>query len=78
MAEREQQHRHTLEQTDFATRTSLVRRGQIMAFSLGTIGMAGGLILASLDKSLAGLAAFFVSLATLTGAYVYTQRKQVK
>lgn len=37
--------------------------------------MIGGLLLAGFDKSLVGLAAFFTSLATLVGVYVYTQRK---
>lgn len=75
MAEREQQHRHALEQADFSTRSNLARWGQRMAFFLGATGMIGGLLLAGFDKSLAGLAAFFTSLATLVGVYVYTQRK---
>ncbi len=76
MAECEQKHRHTLEHTDFSTRSTLARRGQFMAFSLGISGMVGGLILAGFDKSLAGLTAFFASLATLVGVYLYTQRIQ--
>ena len=75
MAEREQQHRHALEQADFSTRSSLARWGQAMAFLLGATAMVGGLLLAGFDKSLVGLAAFFTSLATLVGVYLYTQRR---
>jgi uncharacterized membrane protein len=75
MAESEQRHRHKLELDDSASRSMLARRGQWMAFCIGALGIVGGLVLASLDKDLAGGAAFVGSLGTLVGVYLYANRK---
>jgi len=76
MAEQEQSHRHHLERTDFETRASISRVGQILAFALGISGTVGGILLAFFGKSLTGFGMFFTSLATLAGIYFYAQRGQ--
>lgn len=70
MAEREQAHRHRLE----AEFVRISRRGQLFAFFLGLIGLAGGLALVWKGKSVTGLTTFLTILASLTGVYLYERR----
>jgi uncharacterized membrane protein len=73
MAKREQVHRHS---NDGAARLSLLL-GQIFGFTLGLVGLLGGIYLASTGKSLAGLGVFITSLGSLVGVFVLDRKLAV-
>ncbi len=50
--------------------------GLICGFILGLIALGGGLFIVYVGKSIAGLSAFFLTLASFVGVYIYGKRSQ--
>jgi uncharacterized membrane protein len=78
MAEREQTHRHALQEHVSRTRIWAVFVGMGMAFTIGIVGMVLGYMLLSAGKQLAGFTAFLVPLAALVGVYFHDRDRRVK
>lgn len=65
--EREQAHRFEMDEKTL----KYYSRGQIFGFTLGLIGVVGGLVIAYQGQGLVGFGAFFSSLASLVGVFMY-------
>jgi uncharacterized membrane protein len=65
--EREQAHRFEMDEKTL----KYYSRGQTFGFVLGLIGVAGGLVIAYEGQGLVGFGAFFSSLASLVGVFMY-------
>lgn len=78
MADRQMQHRHGLENRVVDSNIKLAKRGQIFAYSLGVIGLGGGMFLIHAGLELWGGTAFLGSLASLIAVFIYGQKKQEK
>lgn len=65
--EREQAHRFEMDEKTL----EYYSRGQTFGFILGLIGVAGGLLIAYEGQGLVGFGAFFSSLASLVGIFMY-------
>lgn len=74
MAEREQAHRHQIDQRVFKAHFSTIRIGQIFAFIIGMSAVCGGIYLLMHDKALTGLAVFITALAALVAAFLVSQK----
>lgn len=74
--EEQGRHRREIERAYITGNLRAQTWGQVSATILALVGTIGGLALVSQDKSLAGLAAFFTSLAALAGLFVYGESKQ--
>ncbi|NGP89434.1 DUF2335 domain-containing protein [Fodinibius halophilus] len=70
----EQLHRHKMDRKEL----SYYSAGQIFGFILGLIGIGGGLYLALTGATWFGFAAFFTSLVSLVGLFVYNKREESK
>src|SRR5690625_4076943 len=66
----EQLHRHKMD----AKELNYYLSGQILGFVLGLIGLGGGIYLASTGIKWFGFAAFFASLVSLVGLFVYNKK----
>jgi uncharacterized membrane protein len=69
MAEREQQHRHRMDERSLG----LFGRGQLLGFLLGMTAVIAGAVLIALDKQAYGLATILSSLGVLVGVFVYSR-----
>jgi len=76
MAEREQNHRHLSDSLERKGRLLSQLVGQVFAFSLGGIGICGGVWLVSQDKPLTGFTVFLSSLGTLVSIFILRQNAQ--
>jgi uncharacterized membrane protein len=73
MAEKQQEHGHTMQKAAHAYEVSMGRRGQIFAFVVALAGLGlGGYLLAN-DKSLWGAAAAFGPFVGLVGLFIWGQ-----
>lgn len=78
MAESEQKHRHALQEQDLRSAVILARHGQFFAFSIGALGIVGGVVLVAMNKDITGFGVFFASLASLVGVYFSRARKKAQ
>jgi hypothetical protein len=76
MAESQLRHRQGLEGTVVNANISSQKRGQVFAFILGFIAIAGGIVLIALDKSTQGLVAIITAFVALAGVFVYGRLEQ--
>jgi len=76
MAEKEQDHRHTVQLRGQRHQAAITVLGQICAFILSLSGIVGGVFLAMHDKQLTGFGIFFTSLASLVGLFFYNRGRQ--
>lgn len=67
---REQLHRHKIDQKEL----NYYSIGQVLGFILGLIGIGGGIYLAATGVKWFGFAAFFASLVSLVGLFVYNKK----
>lgn len=75
MAEQQASHRQHIEKTMIETEAGLRRKGQWFGFTLGIIGLIGGIICILLDKPW-GAAISGVSLVSLVSVFVFGRKKQ--
>jgi uncharacterized membrane protein len=75
MAEREEQHRHRLEQEMQRSDSKIRSRGQIMAFVLALMVIGGGVWLIDRGRNWEGLVAILAPVATLIGLFLYNQER---
>lgn len=68
----EQHHRHQLERKQAA----YFWWGQIFGFVLGLLGLGGGIYLAANGAEWFGFAAFFGTLVSLVGLFVYNRKQK--
>lgn len=68
----EQLHRHKMDRKEL----SYYSIGQILGFILGLIGIGGGIYLAATGVKWFGFAAFFASLVSLVGLFVYDKKME--
>ena len=76
--EKQQEHRFSLEKNAVFTGSKRTLRGQIFAFILGAITIAGGLFLIIKDKNVQGYSLIVGSTATLAGVFIYGKRQNEK
>ena len=76
--EKQQEHRMELEKEVISTGVKQSLRGQVFAFILGAITIAGGLFLIIKDKNVQGYTLIVGSAATLAGVFVYGKRRNEK
>ncbi|MDQ3313582.1 MAG: DUF2335 domain-containing protein [Verrucomicrobiota bacterium] len=76
MAEKEQSHRHGLEQRRMGAQIWLNKAGQIFGFVLAVLimGLAGALLF--YDKKVEGLISLAAGLGTLIGPFIYRVRRE--
>lgn len=74
MAERQQEHRHAQQIARLNSDASREKRGQWLAFLVTILALVGGMFLAYFDKSLAGLTAMILPIATIIGIFVTSKR----
>lgn len=74
MAEKQQEHRHSMEMRIVRGEIGAEYLGQLFAFLLGVTGMGGGIYLMAIGVSGFGIAAFLAALATLAGAFIITKK----
>ena len=74
MAEKDLDHQHATETTEWGDHVRLTSRGQWMAFSVAILALLGGMLLVYLDKSVAGLATMILPIATIIGLFVTSKR----
>ena len=75
MAEKEQGHRHRLEQRRMGAQIWITGAGQVFGFllAIGIIGLSGWLLLH--DKKIEGFVSLLTGLATLIGPFIYRARR---
>ena len=78
MAEREQEHRHLSDLRESQRRHATIVLGQTFAFTLGILGICGGIWLVANDKPLTGFTIFFTSLGALIGIFFVRHKAQSK
>ncbi len=76
MAEKEQEHRHRLEERRLGAQIRITGAGQVFGFLLavGIIGLAGALLF--YDKKIEGLISLAAGLGTLIGPFIYRARRE--
>ncbi|NMA17920.1 MAG: DUF2335 domain-containing protein [Clostridiaceae bacterium] len=70
MAEKQQDHRISLERSVVDTNNANSRIGLFFGGTIGIIGVAGSLILVALGHTVSGLSALILALASLIGVYL--------
>lgn len=70
MAEADLAHQHAKESAALQGHITLSSRGQWMAFLVAVLALLGGMVLVYLDKSVAGLTAMILPIATIIGIFV--------
>lgn len=78
LTENQSRHRQNLEKTVTAARLRSETLGQMFAFILALVALAGSFWLISLGYSTTGLAVILGEIAALVGAFVYGRRSQQK
>ncbi len=76
MAESQLGHRQSLESVVVNGNALAQRRGQLFAFILGFIGIAGGIGLIAFDKSVSGLVSIITAFVALTSVFIYGRLEQ--
>ena len=76
MAESQLRHRQGLESAVVHNNIASERRGQVFAFLLGLVAIAGGIGLIAFDKSAQGLAAIITAFVALAGVFVWGRWQQ--
>jgi uncharacterized membrane protein len=74
MAEREQEHRHTMEKHLLESSEKRAKSGLRFGFILALGLSVGAIYLLSIGQSVEGLATIFGTIATVAGAFIYVQR----
>ena len=77
MAEKQQSHRHAVEGRETGLRESelaLLFRGQWMGFAFGMLALIGAVILVILGRSVEGLTAMLLPVATIIGIFTMAKR----
>jgi uncharacterized membrane protein len=74
MAEKQQDHRITLEKFVIERDAKRADLGLILGFILAFLVAGGGILVVVNGKDIAGLAMIFIPLATLVGTFINTQR----
>ncbi len=74
MAEREQAHRHIIQQKTLTAQFAATIAGQACAVLIGLAGVSGGIYLAAQGQPLGGFGVFFTSLAGLVGVFFYNRK----
>jgi uncharacterized membrane protein len=78
MAERQSEHRQSLETTVVESNCRAQSRGQWFAFILALVVISGGVYLLAQGKSVQGFSAIILAVASLIGALVYSHTEQKK
>lgn len=78
MAKSQMEHRHRIEGCVIESNVRLAGRGQVFAFILGIVGLAGAIFLIYEGREFGGATAFVASLASLAGVFVYSWKQQQK
>jgi uncharacterized membrane protein len=76
MAEREEEHRQSLERTMTTSEVKARDRGQFLGFAIAAITLLGGIWLVYEGKDWPGLVAILTPLVGLVGLFVYTQSRE--
>jgi uncharacterized membrane protein len=74
MAERQQLHRHNLEEKAVTAGIRRATRGQWFAFIIAMSAIGGGIYLSSIGQTTKGVVAIVGALATLVGLFLYAHR----
>ncbi len=78
MAESQQRHRQGLEAAVVNGNVTAQGRGQLLGFTLGAMGILGGIFLISQDKSVEGLTSIIVAVTGLVSVFIYARYEQAK
>lgn len=78
MAEKEQNHRHTISSNNTKSDIKNAKKGMIFAFILFLIGTVGGLVLTALGKNTGGLVSFLSTLGIGAGLFVFGRLSERK
>jgi len=78
MAERQSAHRVSLEAKVVAGNVASQARGSHYAFIICLVTIVGGFVLIETGKSIYGISAIILSLATLAGVFVIAKKEQKK
>ena len=78
MAESQLTHRHQLEAKHMSGGQASERRGQVCAFILGLVAIAGGIWLIANGKDVQGLVAILGAISGLAGVFIYGRMSQAK
>lgn len=78
MAEKQSEHRMSMESDVVANNIVMERRGWLSANWLGTLVLGGSIWLIYIGKSLEGLAGVVFALAALLGLYVFARHDQIQ
>jgi hypothetical protein len=78
MAERQSQHRETIESQVVTGNIESQKRGSILGFILALVTILGGIYLVYAGKDGYGFATIITSLVGLIGVFVYSRRQQGK
>ncbi|MGA2217944.1 MAG: DUF2335 domain-containing protein [Terracidiphilus sp.] len=78
MAERQSAHRESLEAKVVAGNVASQARGSHYAFIICLVTIVGGFVLIETGKSIYGISAIILSLATLAGVFVIAKKEQKK
>lgn len=76
MAEREEEHRQSLERMMATSEIKSRNRGQFLGFAIAAITLVGGIWLVYEGKDWPGLVAILTPLVGLVGIFVYTQSRE--
>lgn len=76
LAERQAEHRQSLESAVVRGNIRAETRGQICAFLLGLVAIVGGIVLIALGKDVQGLAAIITAFVALAGVFIYGRKQQ--
>lgn len=76
--EKQQNHRMELEKKAVFTGVKQALRGQVFAFILGAVTIAGGIYLIIKDKNVQGYTLIIGSAATLAGVFMYGKHQNKK
>ena len=74
MAEKEQGHRHQLDEQRWPAQKKLLSRGQVFAFILSLSIVIGGIWLLLEDKQISGFVTLLGAIGVVAGPFIYTMR----
>ena len=78
MAEKQLEHRQTLEKSVILSDVENSKRGQWFGFIIALVCTIGGFILIALNKDAIGLSVVIGSIATLAGLFIYGQKSDAR